>query len=89
MTSELKLHALRTKTNRELAELVARILDRGLASARDLASNIGEKSYEQACAWLPLLGRPERQRLERKLEQLRRVLDEAAGSGKRLQCACG
>jgi hypothetical protein len=84
-----KYHALRMKTDRQLACLIGKKLDGGLTSARNLAYRDAEKAYEDAQLWLRLLARFDQIALQRKLEQLRGMLDEAAAGSVRVRTACG
>ena len=84
-----KYYALRVKTDRELASLIGKRLERGLASAQDLAYGDAGKAYEDARAWMPLVERLERRRLERRLEELREMLDESTAGTARVRRACG
>lgn len=97
-----KLDELRTKTDRQLATLIGHKLDRGLEMARSLGTYetrsdwaIAEEylagaqgALADARAWLPLVTQPERLRLEFKVAQLRRLLDELTAPETRVRTAC-
>jgi hypothetical protein len=97
-----KLEELHTKTDRQLAILIGNKLDRGLTMARalgtyetrsDWAAAEGYLAGAQGAlaevrTWLPLVGKPERLRLEFKVAQLRRLLDELTAPETRVRTAC-
>jgi hypothetical protein len=73
-TQDSKLAALRTKTDRQLYELVARRLDQA-TEARD---------WDDARRLLPYLSAADRRRIERRLEKLEAELESAT----ELRAAC-
>jgi len=78
----LMLQRLRAKTDRQLAVLVRRELDRGLDHLRQSRPCAAKRSYEAAEVLLAMaeLSAADRARLELKLDQLRAALPRCAMS---------
>ncbi len=90
-----KLNQLRSKTDRQLTQLILHRLDQGLRSAAQSPWNetdglmAADQAYNEVCSWLPMVSdipRSDRHKIETKLEQLRDILEDAVAP--RVQTAC-